>query len=609
MSSRRGPGIDDLRLVAERQHLIDVLMDPQRYVDKVLKGGRVVNVVTREVYEADIAIEDRHIALVGDCSDLIGPRTEVVDMAGKYLTPGFIDSHMHFESAMLTITEFSRLSIPTGTTCLVSDPHEIGNVLGPLGIKAMCDEAALMPQHVHSRVPALTPDSPGLETAGYPITSKDVPEMLEYPTVSGIGETQGVTAAKFVYEHNPAVFRDTVVSTVYARGRGKKVDGNAAELFGKDLAAHIIAGGTDISCHETTTKAEAVEKLRQGVYMLMREGSTQRNMPECIRAVTEEGLDSRRAILATDDMLAEDIAKAGHMNDIIRRTIKQGVDPVQAIQMATINAATWQGFSDIGVLAAGKLADIAVVEGELADMRVCAVYLGGELVAKDGQLLIDLPPYTYPDTVKHSVKRGPISPDDLRVRTDKSGPVTVRCIGLILDQNLSDAVEAQMAVVDGYVVSQPENDLLPIAVVGRHGQPDVGATFVCGFNMKHGAIAETVSHDTHNIMVMGSSYEDMAVAVNRVIELQGGLVLAKQGAVIGELPLRVAGLITDEHTAQELTDLMIHLHKLAKDELECAAHAPFMHLAFLSLSTSPKWKITDKGVIDAVNYRVLSTVK
>jgi len=608
VSGDRGIDASHLKSVSDRQHLIDVLMDPGQHVEKVLKGGKVVNVITREIYEADIAIEGPHIALVGDCSGLIGLKTEVIDVSGMYLTPGFIDSHMHFESAMLTCTEFTRLSLPTGTTCLVSDPHEIGNVLGPLGVKAMCDEAALMPQHVHSRVPALTPDSPGLETAGYPITSRDVPEMLEYPTVSGIGETQGITAAKFVYEHNPAVFRDTVVSTVYARALGKKVDGNAAELFGKDLAAHVIAGGTDISCHETTTKAEAIEKLRQGVYMLMREGSTQRNMPECIRAITEEGLDSRRAILATDDMLAEDIAKTGHMNDIIRRTIREGVDPVEAIQMATINAATWQGFSEIGVLAAGKLADIAVIKGELADMDVYMVFLGGDLVAKEGKLLIDLPPYVYPEVVKNSVRRDPIGPDDLKVRADSSS-VTVRCIGLILDQNLSEAVEAEMQVEGGYVLPQPANDLLPIAVVGRHGQPDIGASFVRGFKMKHGAIAETVSHDTHNIMVMGTNYEDMAVAVNRVIELQGGVVLAKDGAVVGELPLRVAGLITDEHTAQELTDVMIHLHEVARDELECAAHAPFMHLAFLSLSTSPKWKITDKGVVDAVNYRVLPTVK
>lgn len=601
--------IHQLKLVSERQKAVDVLMDANQFAEKVLKGGKVINVITREIYEADIAINGQYILMVGDCEFLTGENTEVIDMAGKYLCPGFIDSHMHFESAMLTITEFSRLSIPTGTTCLISDPHEIGNVLGPLGIKAMCDEAALMPQHVHSRVPALCPDSPGLETAGVDIDSSDIPEMLEYPTVSGIGETQGVTAARDVYKHNPAVFRDTIVSTVYAESIGKKVDGNAAELFGNELAAHIIAGGTEISCHETTSKAEAMEKLRYGVYMLMREGSTQRNMSECIRAITEEKMDSRRAILATDDMLAEDIAKTGHMNDIIRRTIKAGVDPVEAIQMATINAATWQGFKDIGVLAPGKLADIAAIEGKLENMNVSEVFLKGELVGRNGELLIDLPPYTYPDAVKHSVKLAPISEKDLHVPCKGGKKATVRCVGLILDQNLTEAVEAEMNVADGIVQPDIEQDLLPIAVVGRHGQSDIGATFVKGFGMKHGAIAETVSHDTHNIMVMGTNYKDMALAVNRIIELQGGLVLAKDGEVIGEIPLRVGGLISDEHSAKELTDQMSHLSRLAAEKLECKAHAPFMHLAFLSLTTSPKWKITDKGVIDAVNYCILPTIK
>lgn len=609
MEVRGKSSIHQLKLVSERQKAIDILMDSGQFADKVLTGGKVINVISREIYEADIAIAGKYILMVGDCKALIGEKTQVIDMKGKFLSPGFIDSHMHFESAMLTVTEFSRLSIPTGTTCLISDPHEIGNVLGPLGIKAMCDEAALMPHHVHSRVPALCPDSPGLETAGVDIDSEDIPEMLEYPTVSGIGETQGITAARDVYKHNPGVFRDTIVSTVYAQSCGKKVDGNAAELFGNELAAHIIAGGTEISCHETTSKKEAMEKLRNGVYMLMREGSTQRNMSECIRAITEENMDSRRAILATDDMLAEDIAKTGHMNDIIRRTIKAGVSPVEAIQMATINAATWQGFSDIGVLAPGKLADIAVIKGNLEDMDVSEVFLSGQLVARDRELTIDLPPYTYPDSVKHSVKRDPITPKDLFVACPGKNKAVVRCIGLILDQNLSEAVESEMEVVDGFVQPDLDQDLLPIAVVGRHGQSDIGTSFVKGFGMKHGAIAETVSHDTHNIMVMGTNYEDMALAVNRIIELQGGLVLAKDKKILGELPLRVAGLITDELSAKELTDQMRHLTSLAADKLECKAHAPFMHLAFLSLTTSPKWKITDKGVVDAQNYCILPTIK
>lgn len=607
MAVRKGLGVEELKLVGDRQHCIDVLLDANQYADKVLQNAKVVNVITREIYEADLAIEGKYILMVGDCSHLVGPKTQVYDLKGKHITPGFIDSHMHFESAMLTVSEFSRLSIPTGTTCLISDPHEIGNVLGPLGIRAMAEEAALMPHHVYCRVPALTPDSPGLETAGYNVTSQDIPDLLSYPSVSGIGETQGVTAVKWVYKHNPGVFRDTVASTVYARANGYGVDGNAAELFGGELAAHIIAGGTDISDHETTTKKEAMEKLRYGVYMLMREGSTQRNMPECVKAVTEEKMDSRRALLATDDMLAEDIAKTGHMNDIIRRTIKEGVEPVEAIQMCTINAATWLGLTEIGILAPGKLADIVVIDGNLKDMKVEMVFLKGEKVAENGKLLIDIPRYTYPDTVKRSVNRGHVTPDQLRVQAS-GNQAKVRCVGLILDQNLTDAVEVEVGVKDGFCVPDLPADILPMCVVGRYGQPDIGATFVKGFGMKEGAIAETVSHDTHNIIVMGTNYLDMAVAVNHVIDMQGGVAVVKGQKVIGDLPLRVAGLITDELDAFALTERMSSLTKMAAEELECKAHAPFMHLAFLSLTTSPKWKITDKGLVDANNYCVIPVV-
>ena len=599
--------VKHLKAIANRQHCVDVLLDSNKFAQKVLKNGQFVDVITRKIYPADVAIEGEHILMIGDCGSLVGPATEVVDLGGKYIAPGFIDAHMHFESAMLTITEFSRLSLPTGTTCLISDPHEIGNVLGPEGIKAMAEEAALMPHHVYSRVPALTPDSPGLETAGYNITSKDLPQMLEYPTVSGIGETQGVSAMSFVYNHNYEVIKDTIASTVYARSIGKGVDGNAPELFGKDLAAHIISTGTDISCHETTTKAECIEKLRNGVYVLMREGSTQTNMSECIKALTEDKVDSRRMILATDDMLAEDIAKTGHMNDIIRRTIKNGVDPVEAIQMATINPATWLDLKEIGVLTPGKLADIAIIESPLEQMNIFQVYLKGEKIAENGKLLIDLPPYVYPETVKKSVKRTAIKAEDLMVATEGVSAV-VRCIGLILDQNLTDSVEAKMSVKDGFVQPQIEEDLLPIAVVGRYGQTDIGKTFVKGFQMKFGAFAETVSHDTHNIIVMGTNYEDMACAVNRVIAMQGGVAVVKERKVIGEMALPIAGLLTDELSASELTEKMSLLHRIVAVELKCKAHAPFMHLAFLSLTTSPKWKITDKGVIDANNYCVLSTV-
>lgn len=598
--------VKSLKVAADRLHCVDALLGKQSFADKVLRGGNVVNVITKEIYVADVAISGEYILMVGDCASLIGDKTEVVDVSGKYVTPGFIDSHMHFESAMLTATEFSRLSLPTGTTCLISDPHEVGNVSGKVAVKAMAEECATLPHHVFLRVPALTPDCPGLETPGECLSSKDVQEMLEYPTVTGIGEIQGVTCMRFVYEHKYDVVKDTIAATTHACAMGKKVDGNAAEIFGADLAAHIICGGTDISCHETTSKEECMEKLRYGVYVLMREGSTQSNMPECIKALTEEGLSSRRMILATDDMLAEDIIKKGHMNDVVRRTIARGVDPVEAIQMVTVNASAWHNLNQIGVLAPGKYADINVISGELKDMNVTAVYLKGEKVAEDGKLIVELKPYTYPDTVKHTVKRDKVSADDLKIPS-REKEVLANCVGLIVMQNLSEKYSIKLPVENGFVKST-EDDLLPVAVVGRHGQSDIGKTFIKGFNIKDGAFAETVSHDTHNLIVIGTCYEDMAAAVNRVIEMQGGVAIAKGGRIIGELPLRICGLMTDELTGPQLVEKTIELHDIVRDQLGCDVPAPFMHLAFLSLATSPKWKITDKGVIDVENYRIIPSI-
>ena len=379
-----------LKKAIEYRKLIDVLMGDKIFADTVLINGSVVNVITREVYKADIAIKGSYILLVGNCRDLIGPKTVVIDVEGRYLSPGFIDSHMHFESSMLTITEFSRLSIPSGTTTLVADPHEIGNALGPVGMKAMADEIDKVPNNVYLVVPAMTPDSPDLETAGYDVTSKDMEDLLNYKNIIGIGELQGFSNAKHVYRNTPEVIDDLVASTVYASSKGMVVDGNAPELFGKELAAHIISTGGKCSCHETTTKAEAVEKLRQGVYLFMREGSTQKNMGECIRAVTEEGMDSRRCILATDDMVAADLETLGHMNEIVKRTIKEGVSPIEAIQMVTINPATYFGLEHVGVLSPGKQADIAIIS-DLEQMVVEGVLLKGNIVASQGELLIDLP--------------------------------------------------------------------------------------------------------------------------------------------------------------------------------------------------------------------------
>lgn len=586
---------------------IDVLLDPNLYADIVLKGGYLINVITREIYEADVAIKGEYILMAGDAKDLIGPKTTVENLQGKFVSPGFIDSHMHFESAMLTCTEFSKLSIPTGTTTLIGDPHEIGNVLGVNGMKAMIEEAKTLPNRILFTVPCAVPDAPDLETSGFDVSSKDMKDLLTDPYVQGIGEIQSFSNIQPVYEHAPELIDDLVAAVSYANSIGKTVEGNAPGLFGKELAAHIISGGTHVSCHETTTKEEAIEKLRYGVSVFMREGSSQRNMAECIRAITEEGLDSRRAIVVSDDMVPADLLKYGHMNDIIRRTIAQGIDPVEAIQMATINPATHFGFKDVGVIAPGKRADIAVIS-DLMNMTIDQVYLGGKKAAEKGELTIEIAPYIYPDSVKKSVKRKPVSKDEITIKATGS-KARVRAIEAIPDQNLTGGLEFTLNVKEGSVQPCLKQDVLPLLVIERHGRNGkIGKTFLHGFDLKSGAIAESVAHDTHNIIVTGTNYEDMVTAVNRVIAMDGGIAMIKDSKLVGDLPLRIGGLMTDELTGKEMSDKVEELSRLAKEVLGCGIHVPFMHLSFWSLVTSPKWKITDMGLVDVDKFEIIPTI-
>ncbi len=594
------------RMIRYRR-MIDHLLTEGGFADIVLAGGEVVNVITREIYRADVAIKEEYILLVGDCRALIGPSTNVIDVSGTYVAPGFIDSHMHFESAMLSISEFSRLSIASGTTTLIADPHEIANVVGIAGVNAMLDEAATLPNRVLFTVPCLTPDVPGFETAGAEISSRNLDALLGHPLVQGIGEMQGFSNVRPVFARMPGIIDDLLASVHQAKALGKTVEGNAPDLFGADLAAHILACGGSTSCHETTAKAECIEKLRAGVTVFMREGSTQKNMAACITAVTEEGLDSRNLVLVSDDMVADDLLRLGHMNELIRRTIAQGVDPVEAIQMATINAARHFGLSDVGVLAPGKPADLVVIS-DLRAMRVAAVVMGGVPVAKDGDLLIRIPRYVYPESVKTTVKRRPVKPDDLRLACRGDG-ATVRGITVIADQNLTDEFTARCSAAGGWFVPAVDQDVLPIVVAERHGRDGrIAKSFVKGLGLQQGALALSVGHDTHNIVACGASYEDMAVAINRVIAMQGGIAMIADGKVVGDLRLPIAGLMTDELTAEEVAERLQSLDRKARDEMGCTLHAPFMHLSFLTLVTSPRRKITDRGLIDTENLQFIDTV-
>lgn len=595
-----------LKQALQLSRAVDILLGGGK-AGLVVRGGQIVNVITREIYPADVAVTGDAILCVGNCDALTGPETQVLDAAGRYVIPGLIDAHMHFESSMLTCSAFSGPSIASGTTTLFADPHEIANVLGTAGIRAMLQEAKELPNRIFFTIPALTPDVPGLETAGADLRCDGIAALLQAPNVQGLGEMQGVSNPRQAYCRDRALIDDMLSAAFLSGSLGKTAEGNAPGLSGAELAAHILVCGGETSCHETTTKEECLEKLRNGVTVFMREGSTQKNMAACIRVVTEDGVDSRKLVLCTDDMTAADLLNRGHMAEAVRRTIAQGIDPVEAIQMATVNPALHYGHRELGVIAPGKCADLCLV-GDLTEMDVQAVVLRGKLVAENGAMLRPPAPRPYPDAVRHSVKNAPVHAGDLALNAS-GRTVRVRGVGIIPDQNLTDCVEDVLPVKDGVVQPDTGRDLLAFDCVERHGRRGgIGKAFVRGLGLKQGAIALSVGHDAHNLMVAGADYHDMAVAVNRVTAMQGGIALVLDGRCIGDLPLPVAGLMSDVMTAAEMSERLTALCDAASRQLGVTLHDPFMHLSFSSLVTSPKWKLTDLGLIDTERGQILDPI-
>ncbi|MHA1247756.1 MAG: adenine deaminase [Candidatus Thorarchaeota archaeon] len=601
--------------VKYRESLVKAALGIEK-ADLVLRHGNVINVCSGEIeHHVDVAVKGKHIILVGDARDTIGPDTKVVDCIGKYIVPGLFDAHMHFESSMLTITEFAKASVPTGTLTLFADPHEIVNAVGKIGTIAMIEElrSAQIPQRVFLLPPSLTPDCPGLETPGVEVSREDVRELLEYPEVGGVGEVQGFTNVDLVMKHAPHILPLVIDSAVAAMAKGKIIQGNAPFLFGPQLAAHLIAGSSD--CHETSDEGEVIEKVRRGMYVLMREGSTQHNLRACLRGIKEAGLGTRFLVHCTDDMCPPDLLdpNVGHINNSIRVTLEEGYDVVEAVQMATINPAIHYHLDrELGSITPGKIADIVVVSDITVDgwrtTDIDQVYFEGRLVASKGKVLVDIKSdYVYPDAVKKSVY---IEPTLTAETFDYPAPkgkdsVLTRVVGLIEFENLSEEREIEMSVRDGKVHVDLDRDILKMAVVGRYkaSAGEIGKGFVQGFGMKSGAVAETVSHDTHNIMVMGASEADMALACNEVIKMQGGVAVVDQGKVLGTMALPIAGLISeyDVQTCNDKVDeLVAHIERLGSP-----IHMPLMHLAFLSLATSPYLKLTTKGYVEAHNYRVV----
>jgi len=567
--------------------------------DLVIKNGTLVNVNSGEVLEnIDVAIKKDRIALIGNADHCVGEATKIIDAKGKYITPGFLDAHVHIESSMLTVTQFARAVIPHGTTTIFADPHEIANVLGLQGVKLMINESKKVPLRVYITAPSCVPASPEFETPGAILGPQEIEEMLRWDDVIALGEMMDFPGVLSI--------REDVIEKINAAHRmNKLIEGHDAGLQGNELIAYAAAGIS--SSHELTTKIDAINRIRLGMYAYLREGSAWLDVEETIKAITEEKLDHRHVCLVTDDREADSIKHEGHMDYVVRRAIEEGMDPVKAIQMATLNPAEHYRLDrEIGSIAPSRKADILII-GRLTKVDVEMVFIDGELVAKDGEVIVDIPSYKYPKWATKSINvKKKLKPDDFRIRvTKKEGHIKARIIKAKEGNVLTEEIIDELPVHNNLVYPLNEGNIYKLAVIERHkATGNIGLGFVKGFGFKIGAVASTVAHDSHNIIVLGTDDKDMAAAVNKLIETGGGIITVKNGETLSFIELPIAGLMSNQ-PYEVVAEKLDEMYKLW-NKLGCKWRAPFMTLSLLALPVLPELRLTDKGLIDTVNQKFVS---
>ena len=542
--------------------------------DVVVRGGRVLSVFTREWLNVDVAIVDGWIAGLGDYEG-----REVLDAGGRYVVPGFIDSHMHLESTKLLPDEFARLVLPLGTTAVVLDPHELANVLGTDGVHWLLDACEGLPLDFYFMASSSIPASE-FESPRRPLLAGDLESLLRRRRVLGLAEMMNFPGV---------VNADDSELAKLELARGVHVDGHAPGLLGKALDAYAAAGIR--SDHEALTAEEGRERLRDGMWLLIREASMARNLQALLPLVREFG--TNRIAFCTDDRDPEDIAENGHINGMVREAVASGVAPEDGIVLATINPATWHRLWHLGAIAPGYQADLLILE----DLEAFVP----ELTLKRGRPVEEIPQPEVPEWVKHSVRNQPVSEDDLRISWAGG---EARVIGLVPDQVVTESLAAEPAIADGEARADPERDLAKIAVIERHlGTGRIGRGFVGGSGLQRGALASTVAHDAHNIVVVGMNDADMVRAVQRLGELGGGIVVVEGGDVTAELPLPVAGLLADA-PLDEVISKSLACNDAAR-ALGWSGATPFLTLSFLGLSVIPSLKITDRGLVDVDSFEIV----
>ena len=568
------------------------------HADMVITNGRWVNVHSGEIIAGtDVAIAGQRFAYVGpNANAMIGKNTKVIDAAGRYLVPGLCDGHMHVESGMVTVTEFARAVIPHGTTSMFIDPHEIANVLGVPGVRLMHDEAAGLPINVFVQMPSCVPSAPGLENAGATITPGDVANAMTWPNIIGLGEMMNFPG---VINGDPKMLAEIAAT----QKSGKTVGGHYAS---PDLGHlfHAYAAGGPADDHEGTNLDDCIARVRQGMRAMLRLGSAWYDVAAQIKAVTERGIESRNIILCTDDSHSGTLVYEGHMNRVVRHAIAQGLNPITAIQMATINTAQHFGLErELGSITPGRRADL-ILSSDLTTLPIELVIAHGQVMAENGKLTVELPKFEYPETAKNTVHVGrKLGSKDFEIAAPKgANKVEARVIGVIENQAPTKALQHQLNVKSGLVEMDRGSDVCQIAVVERHR--DLGTVvnaFVSGFGYNIDcAVASTVAHDSHHIIVVGTNHRDMAQAANTLSEIGGGVVVVSNGKELARVELAIAGLMSDEPA--EIVAAKAAKMVAAMKACGCNLNNAFMQHSLLALVVIPELRISDMGLIDVRTF-------
>lgn len=573
-----------------RKGLIRVASGEQES-DVILQNCQLVNLFSDEIYPTDIAFFAGRIASIS-AQSLTAKKK--IDCSGYFAIPGFIDGHVHIESTLLTPQNLAKIVLPRGTTSLLIDPMEIANVSGIKGISTFLQGTERLPLHLFIQIPSRVPTAPGLETTGGVLGVEEIKEMLLWEASIALGELDPSKVVPPLDEY--------ILKILWTEEKNRIAVGHAAGLRGLELDGYAAAGLSND--HECVTTEEAIERLRRGLAIMIREGTSERNLTTLIQLATKMGFPTDFLFFCTDDKHINDIQNEGHIDFNARSAISAGVSPLQAIKMASLNCARhFRLDHQIGCIAPGRFADIILTD-DLRRLTAKMVFAQGQLVALNGQPLLDLPELSWPEWATKTVHIGALNPSMLAVCAQ--GTVAkIKVIDLIEDQIINRCQLEEFPVINGQIIPLLERDLLKIVCIERHtASGNLGIGFVRGFNLKEGAIASSVSHDHHNIVVVGTNDEDIVRAAQALQELQGGFVVVRRGEIIGQLALPLFGLIS-LHSPQELDREMLHLNQAAAS-LGCPLKGPFMTLSFVSLPTVPELGLTDLGLIDVASHRLTS---